>query len=163
MPSQRLLVRVVLLVLVVAALYGLVRLRREQLVDFAVPYRAAARFLAHEPLYRPDDGHYQYKYLSTFAAVMVPFTWVPKQTAELVWFALTVVMAYGFLRLSVAALPDRRRSTQLLFWLVLLLNGKFLVKELSLGQFNLPVALLLLGAVVAARGRRGRLAGAAIA
>jgi hypothetical protein len=121
------------------------------------------RFLAHEPLYRPSDGHYQYKYLPTFAAVMVPFTLVPKRVAEVAWFTLTVLMAWGFVRLSVAALPDRRLSVRLLFWLALLLNGKFLVKELAFGQFNLPVGILLLVAVIAARHKRGLVAGAAIA
>lgn len=163
MPAQQLLVRAVLFALIVAGLYGLVRLNRDELVDFAVPHRAAGRFLAQEPLYRPEDGHYQYKYLPVFAAVMVPFTWVPKPAAEVAWFALTVAMTWGFVRLSIAALPDRRRSEQVLFWLMLLLNGKFLVKELGFGQFNLPVALLLLGAVIAARHGRGLVAGAAIA
>ena len=165
MPRRplRILVRVLVLLLITAGLYGLVRLKRDELVDFAVPHRAAGRFLAHEPLYRPSDGHYQYKYLPTFAAVMVPFTLVPKRAAEVAWFALTVMMAWGFVRLSIAALPDRRLSARVLFWLTLLLNGKFLVKELAFGQFNLPVALLLLGAVIAAQHNRGLVAGAAIA
>lgn len=157
------LLRAVVLVLVTAGLYGLVRLKRDELVDFTVPHRAAMRFLAHEPLYRPSDGHYQYKYLPTFAAVMAPFTLVPKRTAEVAWFTLTVAMAWGFMRLAIAALPDRRLSVSILFWLTLLLNGKFLVKELAFGQFNLPVALLLLGAVIAARRGRGLWAGAVIA
>ena len=161
-PPRRWLVRAILFALVIAALYGLVRLNRTELVDFAVPHRAAGRFLAHEPLYRPDDGHYQYKYLPAFAGVMVPFTWVPKRVAEVTWFALTVIMTWGFVRLSIAALPDRRLSVRTLFWLALLVNGKFLVKELGFGQFNLPVALLLLGAVIAARDGRDLLAGAAI-
>jgi hypothetical protein len=135
-----LLTRAVLCVLIIAGLYELVRLNRDELVDFAVPHSAAVRFLAQEPLYRPDDGHYQYKYLPAFAAVMVPFTCVPKQVAEVTWFALTVVMTWGFARLSIVALPNRRLSARVLFWLVLLLNGKFLVKELAFGQFNLPVA-----------------------
>jgi hypothetical protein len=159
----RFLIRVVLLLLIATALYGLVRLKRDELVDFAVPHRAAVRFLAHEPLYRPSDGHYQYKYLPTFAAVMAPFTLVPKQSAEMAWFTLTVVMAWGFVRLAIGALPARRLSMRVLFWLVLLLNGKFLVKELAFGQFNLPVALLLLCAVIAAQHGRGLVAGAAIA
>ena len=154
--------RAILFALVIAALYGLVRLNRTELVDFAVPHRAAGRFIAHEPLYRPDDGHYQYKYLPAFAGVMVPFTWVPKRVAEVTWFALTVIMTWGFVRLSIAALPDRRLSVRTLFWLALLVNGKFLVKELGFGQFNLPVALLLLGAVIAARDGRDLIAGAAI-
>jgi hypothetical protein len=157
------LVRVIVFVLITAGLYGLVRLNRDELVDFAVPHQAAARFLAREPLYRPSDGHYQYKYLPTFAAVMVPFTLVPKRAAEAAWFTLTVMMAWGLVRLSIAALPDRRLSARALFWIVLLLNGKFLVKELAFGQFNLPVAILLLCAVIAAQHNRRLAAGAAVA
>ena len=159
----RILVRILVLLLITAGLYGLVRLNRDELVDFAVPYRAAGRFLAHEPLYRPDDGHYQYKYLPAFAAVMVPFTLVPKRSRGSGLVRADGVMAWGFVRLSIAALPDRRLSARVLFWLMLLLNGKFLVKELAFGQFNLPVALLLLGAVIAAQHGRGLVAGAAIA
>jgi hypothetical protein len=156
-------VRVIVFLLITAGLYGLVRLNRDELVDFAVPHKAAARFLAREPLYRPSDGHYQYKYLPTFAAVMVPFTFVPKRAAEAAWFTLTVMMAWGLVRLSIAALPDRRVSARALFWIVLLLNGKFLVKELAFGQFNLPVAILLLCAVIAAQHNRRLAAGAAVA
>jgi hypothetical protein len=51
----------------------------------------------------------------------------------------------------------------MLIWITLLLNAKFLVKELGFGQFNLPVGLLLLGAVMAAQRGRGNAAGAFIA
>lgn len=158
-----LLVRPVVFVLVVLGLYGLLRLKRAELVDFAVPRRTAVRFLAHEPLYRPEDGHYQYKYFPAFALAIVPFTWMPKEVAELTWFTLTVAMTWALLQLSIAALPDRRMSTHGLLWLTLLLNGKFLVKELTLGQFNLPLALLLIGAVIAAQHRRAMTAGALVA
>ena len=140
---------------VVAGGYAAVRFKRAELVDLAAPRRAAARYLAKETLYRPDDGHYQFKYLPAFAPLMVPFIWVPKDVAEVTWFALMVAMAWAFVRLSLAALPDRRRSAQPLVWLTLLLTGKFLVRELVMGQFNLPLALLLLSAVIAAqRGER---------
>ncbi len=162
-PRLRLFLRAVAIVLVVAGAYGVVRLKRAELVDFAVPYTAAVRYLAHEPLYRPDDGHYQYKYLPAFALLMVPFTWAPKEVAEVAWFALTAAMAYAFVQLSVFALPDRRLSSRVLVWLTVLLTGKFFVKELAFGQFNLPVGLLLLGAVIAAQRGRGLTAGAAIA
>jgi Glycosyltransferase family 87 len=164
-PSRlRSLIPPILVVLVVVAgAYAGVRVKRGELVDFAVPHTAATRFLAHEPLYRPDDGHYQYKYLPAFAQLMIPFTWVSKEVAEFTWFALTVAMAWAFVRLSLEALPDRRRPARALVWLTLLLTGKFLVKELALGQFNLPVALLLLGAVIAAQHGRGLAAGASIA
>jgi Glycosyltransferase family 87 len=164
-PSRlRSLVRSILVLLIVsAAAYAAVRFKRSELVDFVVPRTAAARFLANEPLYRPDDGHYQYKYLPAFAQLMVPFTWVSKEVAEFTWFVLTVAMTWAFMRLSLAALPDRRRSAQALMWLTFLLTGKFLVKELAFGQFNLPVALLLLGAVIAAQQGRSFAAGAFVA
>ena len=164
MPSRRrLLVRPLLFALIVVGLYGLVRLKRAELVDFVVPRTAAVRFLAHEPLYRPEDGHYQYKYFPAFALAMVPFTWVPKEVAEFTWFTLTVAMTWALVRLSVAALPDRRLAATTLVWLTLLLNGKFLVKELAFGQFNLPVALLLVGAVIAAQRGWVMAAGALVA
>jgi hypothetical protein len=65
--------------------------------------------------------------------------------------------------MSLAALPDRRLSERVLVWLTLLLTGKFLVKEFVMGQFNLPLALLLLCAVIAAQHGRGFAAGASIA
>jgi hypothetical protein len=167
-PSVRLRLKPVLWTLLVilaagAAGYAAVRLDREELIDFAVPRVAAMRFLAHEPLYRPEDGHYQFKYFPAFAALMVPFTWPPKQVAEAVWFTLTVAMIWAFLRLALHTLPERRMSMSPLLWLTLLLNGKFLVKELAFGQFNLPLGLLLLGAVIAARHGRGLAAGGLIA
>jgi hypothetical protein len=159
----RLFVGPVVFVLIVVGLYLLVRSKRAELVDFRVPRTAAMRFLAHEPLYRPEDGHYQYKYLPAFALAMVPFTWMPKEAAELTWFALTVAMTWALLRLSLAVLPDRRLAATTLVWLTLLLNGKFLVKELAFGQFNLPVALLSLCAVVAAQHGWVMAAGALVA
>ena len=148
---------------VVAGGYAAVRFKRTELVDLAAPRRAAARFLAHETMYRPDDGHYQFKYLPAFAPLVVPFLWVSKEVGEVTWFALMVAMIWAFVRLSLAALPDRRRSARLLVWLTLLLTGKFLVKELVMGQFNLPLALLLIGAVIAAQHGRRLSAGAFVA
>ena len=155
--------RLLLFALIVASLYGVLRTQRTELVDFRVPRLAAERFLAHEPLYVPEDGHYQYKYFPAFALVMVPFTWLPKPTAEIIWFTLTVAMAWSLLRLSVVALPDRRRGATALMWLGLLVTAKFLVKELGFGNFNLPLALLIIGAVIAAQQKWLLTAGALVA
>jgi hypothetical protein len=70
---------------------------------------------------------------------------------------------WAFLRLALHTLPQRRMSMSPLLWLTLLLNGYFLVKELAFGQFNLPLGLLLLGAVIAAQHGRGLAAGGLIA
>ena len=160
----RTLVGPILLLLAVTAVgYAGVRFRRDGLVDLAAPRTAATRFLASENLYRPEDGHYQFNYLPAFAPLMVPLSLMPTRVAEVTWFALMVTMAWVFVRMSLGALPDRRRSAKVLLWLTLLLTGKFLVRELVMGQFNLPLALLLLGAVIAAQRGRGLLAGALIA
>ena len=81
-----------------------------------MPRTAATRFLEHETLYRPDDGHYQYKYLPAFALVMVPFTWISREAGELTWFTLTVGMTWAFLHLSLhrAAQPAPVRASALL-------------------------------------------------
>ncbi len=134
--------------------YVLLRLVRTELVDFEVYRTAAARALAAQPLYRLDDGHYQYKYLPAFALFMAPFAWPPKALAEAVWFALTVAMAAAFMWLSLRSLPDRRMADDGLIWLGLLLTGRFLVKELGFGQTNLLFGLVLLSAGLAAQ--RGR-------
>ena len=147
----------------ITAGYAVVRFKRHRLVDLVAPRSAATRFLATESLYRPDDGHYQFKYLPAFAPFMVPFNWVSEEVAEFEWFGLMVAMAWAIVRMSLAALPDRRRSAKVLVWLTLLLTGKFLVRELAMGQFNLLLALLLLGAVIGAQHGRGFLAGACVA
>jgi hypothetical protein len=154
--------RPALFLLLVAGGYGLLRTQRDEMVDLAVPRTAAARFATGQPLYRPEDGHYQYKYLPAFAAFMIPFTWVSKVVAEVMWLALTMAMTWALLRMSLSALPERRRSTKVLIWVTLLLMGKFLVKELGFGQFNLPVALLMLGGVIAAQQARAYTAGALV-
>ncbi len=152
----------VMVLLIATAVYAGVRIRRGGLVDFAVPRTAAARFLAKEPLYRLEDGYYQFKYLPAFAAAMVPFACVSKEVAEAAWLALSVAMAWAFIRWAHRTLPGRRMPiSQLLGW-TLLLNAKFLVKELGLGQFNLLLAMLFWGAIDAAQRERGALAGALI-
>jgi hypothetical protein len=139
--------------------YVLFRAFRTELVDFEVYRTAAARTLAIEPLYRVEDGHFQYKYLPAFAIAMIPFAWLPKTLAEAVWFFLSVGMAAWFVRLSIRAMPDRRLADTTLAWLGLLMMGKFLAKELAFGQANLLLGIVLIGAVLAARGGRRVVAG----
>jgi hypothetical protein len=153
----------VVAILIAATGYAVVRFSRSGLTDFAVPTLAAERFVAHEPLYRPEDGHYQFKYLPAFAAFMVPFAWVSKEVAEAAWIALLVAMTWALVGWTVRTIPHRRLATAPLVWLTLMLNAKFLVKELGFGQFDLPLALLYWGAIDSGdRGRPG-LAGALLA
>jgi hypothetical protein len=161
--TQRSFLFPILVIVVIAAAYTAIRFKRAGLTDFVVPRTAAARFVAREPLYRPEDGHYQFKYLPAFALVMAPLAWMSKEAAEVAWFALSILMAWAFVRRTIGALPERRLPFAPLVWWTLLLNAKFLLKELGFGQVDLPLALLYWGAILSDdRDRRG-LAGTFIA
>ena len=57
------------------------------MVDFAVYRTAGARAIEAAPLFRPDDGHYQFKYFPAFALAMTPLAVVPEEAAKAVWLA----------------------------------------------------------------------------
>src|SRR4029077_14571422 len=120
-----------------------VRIRRE-MVDFMTWRRAGVRSLGAEPLYPPEDGHYQFKYLPMFALLMAPFAWLAPETGKTVWFAIEVVLLVALVRWSVAALPERRLSQRALVCFVIVLMAKFYAHELLLGQTNLLLAVLIL-------------------
>ena len=139
-----------------AAGYATARIKRD-FWDYEVFHRAGERVIAAEPLYRADDGHYQYKYWPAFALAMVPFTVLPLEAGKVVWYALTIALLVVLVRQSIHALPDRRSSTQFLVWWTLLLTGKFVVKELVNGQTNVLLAVLIVLALISGdRGHRAR-------
>jgi hypothetical protein len=116
---------------------------QHEMADFEVYWRAGARAIAGAPLYRSDDGHYQLKYLPAFALAMAPLGLLPLTTAKAVWFAALVVCIGMLVRLSVALWPgtaDRR----LLASAVIVLMAKFYLHELTLGQTNALMAVLVL-------------------
>jgi hypothetical protein len=119
------------------------------MVDFSVYRTAATRAAAAEPLYRAEDGHYQFKYLPAFAVAMIPFGKLDSEAAKTVWFALSVGWLTALVRWSVRALPERRRSERALLWLTVLLMAKFYAHELTLGQTNILLGVLLVGSLLA--------------
>ena len=68
-----------LLIALAAAIY--LRVERE-MPDFGVYRTAATRALRAEPLYRAEDGHYQFKYLPAFAVAMAPFALLDPDAAK---------------------------------------------------------------------------------
>jgi hypothetical protein len=137
-----------LIVVSLAAVIFTVRIRRE-MADFDVYRTAAIRATSAEPLYRESDGHYQFKYLPAFAIVMTPFGRLDPDAAKVVWFALSVGLLSALVRWSVRALPERRQTERLLLWVSVLLMAKFYAHELSLGQTNIVLGVLLVGALLA--------------
>jgi hypothetical protein len=155
-PSLRQLAWPLLIAALASVLYIAIETKRETLVDFEVYRTAAVRALAAEPLYRPEDGHFQYKYLPVFALAMAPFALAPHAIATGAWFALSVVLLCLFMRQSARLLPNRRLSERALLWLVAIFTGKFWVKELMLGQTNILLGVLLICALAAAQRDRWR-------
>ncbi|MEO7192904.1 MAG: glycosyltransferase family 87 protein [Vicinamibacterales bacterium] len=162
MLSPRLVLKTVAALLLIGAVFYGVRLRRD-FWDFEVYRTAGIRALAAEPLYRADDGHYQFKYWPAFALAMSPFGFLPDRTAKFVWFTLSIFLLGIFIRKSVRSLPDRRLSEGWLIGWILLVTAKFIVKELVNGQTNVLVGLLVLLAALAMDRARPRLAGVLIA
>ncbi len=135
---------------------------RSEMVDFGVYRTAAARALHAEPLYRADDGHYQFKYLPAFALAMAPFATIDPEVAQVIWFALSAGLLTAFVRWSVRGLPERRRSEPILALLAVLFMAKFYAHELTLGQTNIMLGCLLAAALLAVQIDQPMVAGALI-
>jgi hypothetical protein len=161
-PFTRQLMWPLIVAVLASALWLGIRSKRATLVDFEVYRRAATRALEQAPLYRPEDGHYQFKYWPIFAVAMAPFAFPSRAVASFLWYALSVVLLYLFMRQSLRLLPERRVGAAWLVWLVVLCTGKFWVKELTFGQTNVLLAVILAAALAAAGRGRWRIAGVLI-
>lgn len=160
-PRLRAFVFPVLLTVLGGTIFFIVRFPRNRaFVDFEVYSRAGGRIVDAQPLYRSDDGHYQFKYLPAFALAAVPFAKVDQTIAKAAWFALTFGLIVAFVRRSVRQLPGRRMRAGSLGWLTALFLGRFFVAELTLGQANVLFGLLLVLALTAIHTNRAGRAGA---
>jgi len=135
----------------------------DRMPDYEVYRRAAERALAAAPLYRPEDRHYQFKYLPAFAVVMVPLGLVPDPVARVCWFAASILFLILLLRKSVSVMPERLHSRAYLIGITFVLLGKFYAHELELGQVNIAMAAFVVLAVAQMRAGRELAAGLLIA
>ncbi len=160
--AHRLLRPILAIVVIAATVYVVARSRRD-FVDFEVFRTAGIRALAAEPLYRMEDGHYQFKYWPAFALAAIPFGFVPNEAGKVIWYALSVALVAVFVRQSIRALPDRRATVRALTWWTLLLTGKFIVIELVNGQTNAMLGAFVVLALVAIQTGRPAAAGLLVA
>lgn len=144
------------LALAAAAAAGIPGLR-ERMVDFQVNYEAGRRLRMGETLYRAEDGHYQFKYPPFSALLYVPVSFLAPNAAKSAWSLL--VMASVFLvflfsyRLARPG-PERAKALAVLPPLIL---AKCWLRELSLGQINAFITVLMLGMLlILARGDEER-------
>jgi len=132
---------------------------RFAMVDFEVFYRAGARILAGENLYRPaEDGFYEWKYSPPAAFLFAPLSLLPLFPGKIAyWLLLAGVFALNLLLCVRLATPDFRDTparTNRLVLLAALAVGVHLHLELHLGQVNQVIlALFLLMATAYVAGR----------
>lgn len=119
--------------------------------DFEVYWTAGARAAEAQPLYRAEDGHYQFKYLPAFALLAVPLASVPLAAAKAAWFAVSAVLMVVLLALSARAIPAPRLPLVVLLVIAFIAMAKFYAHELVLGQVNLLFAVLVVLAVLQLR------------
>ncbi|HEY2433886.1 MAG TPA: glycosyltransferase family 87 protein [Vicinamibacterales bacterium] len=156
--------RALLVVLAAVSVVALFTTRvSRKMPDFQVYRTAAARALAAEPLYREEDGHYQFKYLPAFAVLAAPAALMPEEAAKAAWFVASALLMTALLGLSVRAMPRLRRPAALLLVLTFLAMAKFYAHELVLGQVNLLLGALAALAIVCLRNRRDAAAGLLLA
>ena len=152
---------IILGLVTVGVLYQVKIARR--LPDYQVYRVTAERALQAAPLYRPDDGHWQFKYLPAFAILVAPLALIPDPIARVCWFALSFVVLTFVLRTCATVLPDRRYSRQFLIWSTVVLLGKFYAHEFELGQVNILMLAMVVFAVAQLQKGRETAAGALIA
>lgn len=158
-------IRAALLVAAVALVLALLFVGRisSKMPDLAVYWTAGARARAAEPLYRADDGHYQFKYLPAFAVLAIPLSTVTLESAKAIWFATSVGLLTALLTLSLRFLPTQRKQTWLLVGVTLVVMLKFYGHELVLGQMNLLFTVVVAAAILAVRAGNEWAVGALIA
>ena len=119
--------------------------------DFEVYWTAGARAAEAQPLYRAEDGHYQFKYLPAFALLAVPLASLPLAAAKAAWFAVSAVLMVVLLALSARAVPAPRLPLVVLLVIAFIAMAKFYAHELVLGQVNLLFAVFVVLAVLQLR------------
>lgn len=134
---------------------------QNKMADFEVYWTAATRAQHAEPLYRPSDEHYQFKYLPAFAMALTPLAALPLPVAKRVWFGISVALLVALVALSLRLLP---RPLRLPAWVIvavtLLALTKFYAHELVLGQTNLLLGAVAVAALAMLHSRRDMAAGA---
>jgi hypothetical protein len=130
--------------------------------DFEVYWKAASRAAVAEPLYRDSDGHFVFKYLPAFAVLAMPLASVARDTAEIVWFAGSVVLLVVLVALAIRLPAERRKSVRWLATATVILFAKFYAHELVLGQVNILFAVIAVAMLLSIKHGRELAAGALV-
>ena len=126
--------------------------------DFEVYYVAAARLLAGEPLYQAADAR-PFTFMPIVALALAPLGLVDHDVAKFFWFTISVGLLTAFVRWAIRSLPERRRPEVPLQWLAVAVMLPFYVRELTMGQTDVLLGVLLMGTLLAAQVDLVRVAG----
>jgi len=146
--------RLILLALVLLFLFYGVKVYRKA-GDFRnFHYRTAAAFRG-DPVY--VDEPYAITYPPFFLVLVGPYAALPFPVAKVVWYTTQVLLLVLLLRVTAALLREQTGAIvkRRLFWfLVILAISRFLLSHFENEQFDLVVALAVLGSLLLAlRGR----------
>jgi hypothetical protein len=131
-------------ILIFYLVYELTTIKKD-MSDFRVCYQGGLRITAVETLYRPSDGHLQYKYAPVSALFFSAFTLLPYEAAKILWYFLELAFLFGIFYFSLKILPVKNRRTASLVGFSLLVLAKFIGRELELGQVNTLIIFLMTG------------------
>lgn len=157
-PKVPLLILGIVVFLALLTLGYIVSIRKD-MTDFGVCYKAGQRIKAGEMLYRPSDGHLQYKYAPVAACFYGMFAFFPWETAKVLWYLLSLaaLAATGWLTYRLISEPKKKAGMAL--GLAFLIMLKYLGRELQLGQVNILIIFMLTTMSVLFIGRKDFWAG----
>jgi Gpi18-like mannosyltransferase len=116
---------------------------RRGMNDFNVVHRAATRILHKENLYNFQDGHYLYKYSPFFALLVAPIGLLPRSVAGFLWLLGMCVCLFFVIKMAKKMIIGDKPPPAYFYLLSLLLASKFLVREITLGQTDFLILLLI--------------------
>ncbi|MFC2159070.1 glycosyltransferase family 87 protein, partial [Acidobacteriota bacterium] len=117
---------------------------KDEMRDFEVNYTAGKRLGWGETLYRGTDEHYMFKYLPSSSLIYYPLSRLPLNTAKAVWYIFVVTSCFLLFLVSGKLLGLSFKEDKYILLITALILGKFLFREIQLGQINAIVTMILL-------------------
>jgi Gpi18-like mannosyltransferase len=136
--------KIALYVILAIVIIGFLRnTLRRGMNDFNVVHRAGTRFLHKVNLYNFQDGHYLYKYSPFFALLVAPIGLLPRSVAGFFWLLGMCVCLFFVIKMAKQMMMGDKSPPEYFYVLSLLLASKFLVREITLGQTDFLILLLI--------------------
>ena len=130
--------------------------------DFNVYYRAGARVLNGEAIYRLDESSH-FLYAPIFAIMFAPFAMLPLRAAQFAWYLISAASLIAFIIGSARMLLGRDRVNASMLVIPVALSAVFINNNIEHGQINLPTLALIVWSIVLAEEDRALASGVALA